>query len=61
MAKCRDMARFKAVRKADMGKLGWFPEARKPRWVPHQDSDWGKDIRLYGWPDADPYYMMMES
>lgn len=20
-----------------------------------------KDLNLYGWPDADPYYMMMES
>lgn len=25
------------------------------------DSEWDKDLRDYGWPDADPYYMMMES
>ena len=25
------------------------------------DSDWNKDIEVYGWPDADPHYMIMES
>jgi len=53
--------RVKALRKADFGNLGWFPEARQARWMPHQDSQWNKDLTLYGWPDANPYYMMMES
>jgi len=22
------------------------------------DAEWDKDLRDYGWPDADPYYMM---
>jgi len=25
------------------------------------ESDWDKDVKLYGWPDADPCYMMEES
>lgn len=25
------------------------------------ESDWDKDVNLYGWPDADPCYMMEES
>lgn len=61
MAKHKNMASIKAMRRHVVGKIGWFREARQARWVPHQDSQWDKDLRAYGWPDSDPYYMMMES